>query len=406
MRLGRGAPSPDEAGRDDEQREQPDQRVEAPGPGAIAAGGDIVNSSTHVGDVYQAAPLPRPEEVEPPAWTPPTLPLRTTMFVGRDEELAELDAALAEPGGVVVQALHGLGGVGKSTLAAQWAHRHADAHILTWWITADSMAAVTSGLADLAGMLVPEMTRSMPVAVAQEERAAWARRWLAAHTGWLVVLDNVTEPADVAELVTSAPSGRFLITSRLREGWYDLAPALIELDALSASEAQELLARIVANGRPAADLDGAAELCAELGHLPLAVKQAGAYIRQTHLSPTAYLELLRTDPAALYDQAARGADPQRTTARIWRLTLDHLATTTPLAGDLLRILAWWAPEDIPRSLLVPLSDPVQLAAALGDLAAYNMINLDADTITVHRLVQAVARTPDTRPVKDEGDGLH
>ncbi|MFI0373267.1 FxSxx-COOH system tetratricopeptide repeat protein [Actinomadura sp. 1N219] len=357
----------------------------------MAAGGNIVNSSTNV---YQAAPLPRPEEVEPPAWTPPTLPLRTTMFVGRNDELAELDAALADPGGVVVQAVHGLGGVGKSALAAQWAHRHADAHVLTWWITADSMAAVTSGLADLARMLVPEMTRSTPGAIAQEEQAAWAQRWLAAHTGWLVVLDNVTNPADVAQLVTSAPSGRFLVTSRLREGWYDLAPALIELDVLSASESQELLARIAASGRPAADLDGVAELCAELGYLPLAVKQAGAYIRQTHLSPRAYLELLRTDPAALYDQTARGADPQRTIARIWRVTLDHLAATAPLTGDVLRILAWWAPADIPRRLLAPLSDPVQIATALGDLAAYNMITLDADTITVHRLVQAVARTPD------------
>ncbi|WUH97302.1 FxSxx-COOH system tetratricopeptide repeat protein [Spirillospora sp. NBC_00431] len=380
------------------------QRVEALGIGAMAASGDIIDSSTHVGDVYQAAPLPRPEEVEPPSWTPPTLPPRTTLFVGRDEALAELDTALAGPGGVVVQAIHGLGGVGKSTLAAHWAHRHANAHVLTWWITADSAAGVTAGLADLAGMLVPEMTRGTPGAVPLDERAAWARRWLATHTGWLVVLDNVTDPADVADLVTSAPGGRFLVTTRLREGWYDLVPALIELDVLSAPEAQELLTRIAANGRPAAvDLDDAAELCDELGHLPLAVKQAGAYMRQTHLSTTAYLQLLRTDPAVMYDQAGRGADGQRTIARIWRLTLDHLTATTSLAGDLLRVLAWWAPEDIPRHLLAPLDDPAPLATALGDLAAYNMITLDAETITVHRLVQAVARTPDPRPVQDDGD---
>ncbi|MFI0411099.1 tetratricopeptide repeat protein [Actinomadura sp. 3N508] len=400
MRRERGGRTPGEPGRDDEQR---DQHLEASGVGAKAAGRDIIDSPTHVGDVYQAAPLPRPEEVEPPPWTPPTLPLRTTMFVGRDEELAELDAVLANPGGVVVQAVHGLGGVGKSTLAAQWVHRHADAHVLTWWITADSTANVTAGLADLAGMLVPEMARSAPAAVAPEDRAAWARRWLAAHTGWLVVLDNVNDPAHVTELLTSAPDGRFLITTRLREGWDDLVPALIELDVLSPSEAQEMLARIVTNGRPVTELDGAAELCAELGHLPLAIKQAGAYMRQTHLSPDTYLRLLRADPAALYDQTARGADPQRTIARIWRLTLDHLVTTTPFAGDLLRILAWWAPDDIPRSLLDPLDDPVPIATALGDLAAYNMITLGVDTIAVHRLVQAVARTPDPRPAENDGD---
>ncbi|MFB4305153.1 tetratricopeptide repeat protein [Actinomadura sp. GTD37] len=369
----------------------------------MAAGGDIIDSSTHVGDVYQAAPLPRAEEVEPPPWVPPALPLRTATFVGRDGKLAELDEALARSGGAVVQAVHGLGGVGKSTLAAQWAYQHADAHVLTWWITADSAAGVTAGLADLAGMLVPEMTRGAPAAVAPEERAAWARRWLASHTGWLVVLDNVVHPADVAELVSGAPGGRFLITSRLREGWNDLVPALIELDVLSATEAEELLTRILTAGRPAADLAGASELCAELGHLPLAVKQAGAYLRQTHLSPTSYLELLRADPAVMYDQAARGADGERTIARTWRLTLDHLAATGPLAGDVLRVLAWWAPEDVPRALLAPLGGPAEIATALGDLSAYNMIALDAETIAVHRLVQAVARTPDPRPVQDDGD---
>lgn len=105
----------------------------------------------------------------------------------------------------------------------------------------------------------------------------------------------------------------------------------------------------------------------------------------------------------MYDRAARGADSERTMARIWRITLDHLVATTPLAADLLRVLAWWAPEAIPRPLLAPLASPAQLATALGDLAAYNMIGLDADTITVHRLVQAVARTPDPRQVGDGGD---
>ncbi|TMQ96222.1 tetratricopeptide repeat protein [Actinomadura soli] len=168
---------------------------------------------------------------------------------------------------------------------------------------------------------------------------------------------------------------------RLREGWYDLVPALIELDVLSPSAARELIARIVADGRPAGDLDGAAELCAELGHLPLAVKQAGAYMRQTHPSPAAYLELLRTDPAALYGQTARGADPQRTIAQIWRLTLDHLAATEPLTGDLLHVLAWWAPEDIPRGLPGPLGDPPCIAWCKP----------------------SPERTPDPRPVEYDGD---
>jgi tetratricopeptide (TPR) repeat protein len=385
MRRRESGPPPEDSG---------PRRVEAPGTGAMAAGGDIVNSSTHV---YQAVPLPRAEEVDPPRGAPPRLLHRTRLFVGRTGKLAELDAALAAPGGAVVQAVHGLGGVGKSTLAAQWAHQHRDEHSLTWWITADSAENITAGLADLAGMLVPELTRDAPAAsaVALHERAAWAQRWLAAHTGWLVVLDNVTHPADVTELVTSAPGGRFLITSRLREGWFDIVPTLIELDVLGESEALALLRGIVTTSRPDADLTGDAELCAELGYLPLAIKQAGAYVRQTSVTPERYLELLRANPAVMYDQAARGSDAERTIARIWRITLDTVSDT-PLAGHLLRIMAWWAPQAIPRALLDPVAAPAEVTTALGELAAYNMIALDGDSVTAHRLVQAVARTGDPK----------
>jgi len=79
--------------------------------------------------------------------------------------------------------------------------------------------------------------------------------------------------------------------------------------------------------------------------------------------------------------------------RLWRLTLDHL-TTVPLAGYLLRVLAWYGAEAIPRTLLNGIATPFEVAGALGSLAAYNMITLDEHTVTVHRLVQAVARTPD------------
>jgi hypothetical protein len=70
----------------------------------------------------------------------------------------------------------------------------------------------------------------------------------------------------------------------------------------------ELLTRIAVQGRPGADLDGAAELVAELGYLPLAVEQAAAYLRQNRLSPRGYLDLLAASPAVMYGQTARGAD--------------------------------------------------------------------------------------------------
>jgi hypothetical protein len=335
------------------------------------------------------------------------LPRHTRTFVGRGDELARLEEALRGGGEVVVAAVHGLGGVGKSTLAAHYAlaqaaRRDGEGLNPVWWITAASGPAVEAGLAGLAVALQSELATVLPLEVLAERATAW----LAAHDGWLLVLDNVADAADVAPLLERTLAGQVLLTSRLGEGWHRLDAQVLHLDVLGEREAIELLARIAAPDLPQdvvlADLgrqlpeslDGAVMLVRELGHLPLAIEQAGAYLHQTRLTPRAYLTQLENQPAVMYSRAARGTDGERTIARIWRLTLDQL-TGTPLAGPLLRVLAWYGAEPIPRALLeAPDPDGSDVQHALGELAAYNMITLDSETITVHRLVQAVARTHD------------
>jgi tetratricopeptide (TPR) repeat protein len=311
---------------------------------------------------------------------------RPGLFVGRAGELARLDAALAGPGQVVVQAVHGLGGVGKSTLAARWAADHAGDYLVTWWITAATPADIDAGLAGLAVALAPALSGVLPL----EALRGGAVQWLAAHRGWLVILDNVSDPADVAPLLARARAGRYLITSRRASGWHAAGAATVRLDVLEAAEAQALLAAIL--GRPG-EADGAAGLCAELGFLPLAIEQAGAYLAQAGATPAEYLALLARYPAAMYQAAAEGGDAARTIARIWRVTVDRLAGD-PLAGRVLRILAWYAPDGIPRALLDGLADPPAVLGAVGRLAAYSMLTADGGTLAMHRLVQAVTRTPD------------
>ena len=94
----------------------------------------------------------------------------------------------------------------------------------------------------------------------------------------------------------------------------------------------------------------------------------------------------------MYEAAAEGGDAARTIARIWHVTLDRLADD-PLAGHVLRILAWYAADGIPRMLLDGLADPPEVLRAVGRLAAYSMLTTGAGTLAVHRLVQAVTRTP-------------
>ncbi|WP_158273810.1 tetratricopeptide repeat protein [Micromonospora sp. RP3T] len=360
----------------------------------IASTGDFaINLQTTVDHATVVPPeaLVAPELVPAPAGLT-NLPGRHEVFVGRAEELKRLDTTAAEPGVVVVQAVHGLGGIGKSTLVARWAAQHEGRFRPIWWITADSPTGVDAGLVALAGGLRPGLSALMPATVLRE----WAVRWLASHDGWLLVLDNVTDPADMTDLVRRLPQGRIVVTSRRATGWPQLVTRL-RLDVLDLDEAAALLTRVAAHGGVAVDEADARALCVELGCLPLAVEQAGAYMAQTGTGAGEYLGLLARYPADLFRDGEEGRAGHRTVARVWQVTLDALADD-PLPGRLLRLLAWYASEPIPRMLIDALDGTSRPAVnrAIGRLAAYNMITVDASTgeITVHRLVQAVARVPD------------
>lgn len=360
--------------------------AEASGERGIAAARSIRQALSGDGSVAMYAEtslaLP-PEAFVLPESAPEALvnlPDRTALFVGRERELGLLDEAFTAAGGVVVQAVHGLGGIGKSTLAARWAAGRVGSYNPVWWITAETPADLDTGLAELAVALQPAL-RDVLSREALRERAV---QWLAGREGWLLVLDNVSDPADVKALLGRATGGRFLITTRRATGWHKVASPL-SLDVLEPAEAAELFERI---DGPGADVEA---LCGELGYLPLAVEQAAAYCAEAGISAGRYRELLAAYPEEVFAQSAEGTDQTRTVARVWRVSLDRLADT-PLAGRILGIIGWWAPEGIPRAYLESMGSAVEVTEALRRLAAHSMVKLHEDgMISVHRLVQAVAR---------------
>ncbi|MCZ4125968.1 tetratricopeptide repeat protein [Streptomyces sp. H39-S7] len=370
--------------------------MEASGDRSIAAGGSIGVAIS--GDNARIVVLP----AEAVHWAetiqaPPGagfLPTSVSgVFVGREQELTDLRRMLAGEGSAAVvqarvQAIHGLGGVGKSALALHYAGRYRDAYTLVWWISAESSEAIVTGLAGLAMRLCPQWAE----AVGLDERAAWAIRWLQAHPGWLLIFDNVENPIHLRPYLGTLHRGHHLATSRKATGWHALAPTTA-LGLLPLDQAADLLCTLAFQHRPPTDGEGAAarELAGVLGCLPLALEQAGAYAHETGTD----LDTYRQSLGLVLDHAAEGIDPERTIARIWDHTITAISDRDPLAVTLLQSTAWLAPNDIPRTLLACLvPDPIALSNALGVLHAYNMIAFtdDRQGVSVHRLVQTVLRT--------------
>ncbi|MFI6522653.1 tetratricopeptide repeat protein, partial [Spirillospora sp. NPDC050679] len=414
---------------------QSQQNAHYAGPGTFV--------QTGPGSTVNLTPAPAPaapgqEAAQGAGPVPVYLPPQAgELFVGRQDELERLDAAFGvgdgthapdpqagegegpvaavvhqQPGAGRVGAVHGLGGIGKSALAAHWAATRHQPGEVVWWITADSPTAIQEGVAELGAALLGTGAAGQPLEVLFEHAVSW----LCGRQGWLLVLDNVERPGYVEPLLgrlRAAAGGRVLITTRLSTGWSRITRQIIALDVLPLPQAVQLLERTVTAERPGAVLDGAEELCRELGCLPLAVEQAAGFLAENGTGPRAYLERLATYPATTYARTSPGRDDiDRTVARVWHSTLDHLVVDTPLAGIVLRVLAWWAPDAIPRALLNGLANldeqvtqqggTLAVQEAVAQLAAYNMITLSADgqAISAHRLVQAVARTPPPDGVDD------
>jgi tetratricopeptide (TPR) repeat protein len=319
------------------------------------------------------------------------LPPRNLVFTGRQDLLDRLHASLRPGQAAAVvqpQAVHGLGGVGKTQLALEYAHRYRGDYDLIWWITAEQPAAISGQLAALVRRLgIPEASDQ-----AETVQALWDE--LRARDRWLLVFDNAEDAADLRPW-WPPDSGHVLVTSR-SPTWTTLAAA-IPLDVLPRAEAVAFLQRRLGNKDPA--LVG---LAGALGDLPLALEQAAAYLDETATGIDDYLGLLATHARELF-AAGRPTTTEQTIATTWTLALQRLREHAPAAEDLLTLCAFLAAEDIPRGLPAEHPDllPERLAAVVvsppgyqqtvGQLRRYALVKATGDGLSVHRLVQAVVR---------------
>ncbi|TMR07592.1 tetratricopeptide repeat protein [Nonomuraea turkmeniaca] len=378
-------------------------RAQASGQGRVyQAGGD--QTINHVNSPVARRPLPDASSVRALHGVS-GLPRRPTLaFVGRDTAMAAVRGALssgASPG-VISQALFGLGGVGKSELALQYAHRYRSEYRPVWWIDSDSPAQIQAGLASLARALTAGTDSVAAEQATVEEAAAWALSWLSMRPDWLIVFDNVEEAADIEPYLARLAHGHLLITTRRDIGWQHLGIQPLRLELLTRSASAALLAELI--GPPdAADTAALKELAEQLGDLPLALTQAGAYVARTPgMSLHKYLDLLKKTPVRMLSTAPAAGDAGRVVAKVWMLSHARIQAINPLAAHLLNVLACFAPDHLPCTVLtgVENADELQVNDALALLASYSLITVTMaprqgqdgqaeDLISVHRLVQAV-----------------
>ena len=318
------------------------------------------------------------------------VPPRNPGFTGREELLAAVRAALMSGDRAGVQALHGMGGVGKTQLAAEYAHRFADGYDLVWWISAEREALIGDQFAALAEALE---CAAPGAGLAAVQRAVRAR--LRERDRWLLVFDNAEDPAGVMPWLPGG-TGHVLITSRVRR-WTDIATP-VEVDVLAREESVAMLRGRVA-GLPAADAD---RVAAALGDLPLAIAQASAFMIDTAVLASEYLTMLGTRAGQLMALGLPSSYP-RSLAAVTQVGFDWLLAEEPDAARLAEVCAFLSPEPVPLEWLtraaarVPgflsaaMTDPVVSRMVLARLGASALVRVDPDGVRMHRLIQAILR---------------
>jgi tetratricopeptide (TPR) repeat protein len=336
------------------------------------------------------------------------------LFLGRDEFLEEIRASLlgsAHATAITQQAavtcISGLGGIGKTRAAVEYARRHRADYSALLFATADSPERLHSSLADLCGVLRLDENGNLPPE--EPARVAAALGWLAAHPGWLLIVDNVDDEAAaraLVDLLGHLAAGHVLITSRLRH-WPDQVKNL-DLDVLTDAAAADLLLHVAERRLrdPAADEAQALRLAGLLEGLPLAVHQAAGYINEQTLTLADYIARYEEEAAELLgwfsDLAIQYERPEKLAPRpvlvTWKTSFEKLS-----ADDRFWLLVFshFAPEPVPRFLLTPAEGATtewrtlfrQASDAVARAGRYSLITFSTTEpiFKLHRLVQQITR---------------
>jgi tetratricopeptide (TPR) repeat protein len=342
-------------------------------------------------------------------WNVPLL--RNPYFTGRERILQRLYQALAAEQVVALsqtRAISGLGGIGKTQTAIEYAYRYANEYEAVLWVRADEYEALVSSFAALAVVLeLPEQEEAN-----QFRTIAAVKRWLEWHSPWLLIFDNADDLSLISDFLPRRTGGATLLTTRSQITGPHIKK--VELDRMGREEGVTFLLRRMSSREDEAEAsiqetsDAERRLAEELWELmdglPLALDQAGAYIEAKQCSLADYLHLYRTHRGTLLQERgsmlSKHSDAVATT---WLISLQRVEQQSPAAAELLRMLAFLSPDAISEEILIEgasflgdvlapvASDPFRLNQAIEVLRTYSLVKRDPKekTLSIHRLVQVV-----------------
>ena len=365
--------------------------------------GDISDSEAIVIGHGSTAIVTHEHHYTPPQFPLDNLPPPNPNFTGRAELLETITANFPSSSSsgssfpvVITQAIAGLGGVGKTQLALAYAHAHKSDYDLIWLLRADEAAALDGDLRQL-GAALRLRVQTVDAPTARQMVLGWLN---GGRKRWLLLYDNA-DKMKPGELRAYLPGGggHVLITSR-QPRWK--GAQTLRLDVFTATEAAKFWPRRLELELEREEESALAELAVDLGYLPLAMEQAAAYMATKDKTAAQYLALYRERRRALWERQPAPEDYDKTITTTWELGFEH-ARQTPGAADLLNLCCFLAPDDIPLAMITAHAKalPEELAAALADelardaalaaLTNYSLITQADGALTMHRLVQTVAR---------------
>jgi tetratricopeptide (TPR) repeat protein len=374
-----------------------------------ALGGEGSTTSPPASSQHSKASQAKSEAAVEAPWNVPFA--RNPFFIGRDALLEQVHeqfhrAQPATPNHAL--ALSGLGGIGKTQIAVEYAYRYRDEYRAVFWVHADSRETLVADFIALARLL------DLPEQDAQDQMriVGAGKRWMEQHEGWLLILNNADELPLLTNFLPGGGKGYILLTTR-SQATGRIAESL-SVEKLELAEGMRLLlrrAKLLAPGETLETVSApmreeAQSLITELDGLPLAIDQAGAYIEETGCSLSEYLGLYRRRRFALLKrQSSVSPDYPHTVASTWALSFQQVEQADPAAAELLRLCAFLHPDAIPEAILTQgaeqlgpvlqevAEDPFLLNEAIQLLRRYSLLKRDpqAKLLSLHRLVQVVLK---------------